>query len=188
MKNEALELLLNRRSIRKYKPEQITDEELDALVKVAVNTPSHRNTRRYHFTVIQDKELIQRMSKLIRNIMLNSGDPSRVEKAKQEGYCPFFHAPTVIFVSGELDKSFHVHTDCGIAVGNIVAAATVKGLGTCIVASSLFMFDCEEGKEIKELLGIPENYRAICSISVGYPDGPTPEPPETKENLVNYIR
>jgi len=52
MSNEAVKLLQERRSIRSFDPNrQISEEDLQALIKVAVNTPSAHNRQKYHFTV-----------------------------------------------------------------------------------------------------------------------------------------
>jgi nitroreductase len=190
MENKAIKLLQDRRSIRSIDPErQISEEELQELVKVALNTPSAHNRQLYHFSVVQDAALLEHMADLIRQQMLKGNEAQR-QKASAPGFSPLHHAPTVIFVSGELSASSYVQTDCGIGVGLVTAAATQMGLATCITGSSLFMFDSEEGSELKKTLQIPDSYKAICAIAVGYLKGEAPQPPEKKpaEELVSYVR
>lgn len=190
MENNAVKLLQERRSIRSIDPErQITEEELQELVKVALNSPSAHNRQLFHFSVVQDAALLDHMADLIRQQMLQGSEEQR-KKASAPGYSPLHHAPTVIFVSGQLTASSYIHTDCGIAAGLITAAATEMGLATCITGSSLFMFNSDEGAELKKTLQIPENYQTICTIAVGYRKGDMPQPPAKKsaDELITYVR
>ena len=190
MTNEAVKLLQERRSIRSIDPDrQISEEDLQDLVKVALNTPSAHNRQLYHFTVVQDAALLEHMAELIRQQMMK-GDEAQRQKASAPGYSPLHHAPTVIFVSGELSASSYIQTDCGIGVGLIVAAAEQMGLASCVTGSSLFMFQSDEGAELKKILHIPENYKTVCTIALGYCKGDKPAPPEKKsaEELLTYVR
>ena len=59
MKNPEVETLLEeRRSVRTFRPEQISEEELQSIVKVITDVPTHHNTQLVHFTVVQDKALL----------------------------------------------------------------------------------------------------------------------------------
>lgn len=190
MSIENVKLLQERRSIRTFDPErQITEDELQAILKVALNTPSAHNRQKYHFTVVQDAALLEHMAELIRQQML-LGDEAQVKKASAPGYSPLHHAPTIIFITGELSSSFHVQTDCGIAAGLISAAAEELGLGACITGSSLFMFKSDEGADLKKTLQIPDNYQTVCTVALGYLKGDKPEPPAKKsaEELLSYVR
>ena len=184
---QALKLIQERRSIRSFEDQQITEEELQALVKVAVNTPSAHNKQLFHFSVVQDRELINGISETIRQKMLK-GDEASVAKASAPGYTPLYFAPTAIFISGDLKSGFNVQTDCGIAAGLLLAAAEVMGLGAIMTNSSLFMFDGESGEELKAKIGIPEGYQAIGAVLVGYRKGDKPQAKARKEDLVSYIR
>ena len=190
MSNEAVKLLQERRSIRNLDPErQIPEETLQEILKVALNTPSAHNRQKYHFSVVQDAALLEHMADLIRQQMLQ-GDEAQRKKASAPGYSPLHHAPTVIFVSGELSASSYVQTDCGIGVGLIVAAAEELGLSTCVTGSSLFMFRSDEGADLKKTLQIPDNYQTVCTVALGYRKGDKPEPPAKKsaEELLTYVR
>ena len=190
MSNHAVELLQERRSIRTIDPDrQIPEDVLQELVKVALNTPSAHNRQKYYFTVVQNAELLEHMAELIRQQML-LGDEAQRQKASAPGYSPLHHAPTVIFISGELSASSYVQTDCGIGAGLIVAAAEQMGLASCVTGSSLFMFQSDEGAELKKTLHIPENYQTVCTVALGYLKGDKPAPPAKKsaEELLSYVR
>lgn len=190
MENNAVKLLQERRSIRTLDPDrQIPEEALQELLKVALNTPSAHNRQLYHFSVVQNAALLDHMADLIRQQMLLGNETQR-QKASAPGYSPLHHAPTVIFVSGELTASSYIQTDCGIGVGLIVAAAEEMGLATCVTGSSLFMFNSDEGADLKKTLQIPENYKSICAIAIGYRKGDKPAPPAKKspEELLAFVR
>lgn len=185
---EGLELLLERRSVRNLDGDkQLPEEVLQEIVKAAVNSPSAHNKQLFHFTVVQDKALLDEMAESIRQNMLK-GTPEQVAKANKPGYSPLHHAPTVIFISGALDTGFNVHTDCGIAAGMIIAAATELGVSSCMTGSSLFMFKGESGQALKARLGIPAEYQAVGGVALGYLKGDKPAFPGRKDDLVNYVR
>lgn len=190
MSNNAVDMLKERRSIRSFDPDrQIPEEILQELIQVALNTPSAHNRQKYHFTVVQDAALLEHMADLIRQQMLQ-GDEAQQKKASAPGYSPLHHAPTVIFVTGELSASFHTQTDCGIGVGLLAAAAEHLGLASCITGSSLFMFKSDEGAQLRETLQIPEGYQTVCTIALGYRKGDKPAVPAKKsaDELITYVR
>ena len=59
--NETIKTLLNRRSIRKYKEEQIKDEELKAVLEAGMYAPSARNRQSPLFVAVQDKEILKKL-------------------------------------------------------------------------------------------------------------------------------
>lgn len=185
--NETLKVIASRRSVRCYKPEQITDEEIHQIIDAAINAPSARNQQKWHFTVIQDKSVIDRMAEVFRANARNSGDPRTAELLGSPDYHVFHHAPTVILVSCDSEAMF-VEMDCGIAVENICLAAESLGIGSCIIGLSRFIVESEEGRDLLQGLGMPEGYGHICTVSLGYPDGEKPQMPERNREVVNYIR
>lgn len=190
MSNCAVQALKDRRSIRSYDPDrQIPEEYLQEILQVARNSPTAHNNQKHHFTVVQDPALLEHMADLIRQVMLNGGEEQRA-KASQPGYSPLHHAPTVIVITGDLDSSFNVQTDCGIAAGMISAAAEHLGLSACVVGSSVFMFKTGESAQLKKTLLIPESYKAVCTVTLGYLQGDKPQPPAKKsaEELISYVR
>ncbi len=190
MSDPAVTALQERRSIRTIDPDrQVPEQVLQDLLKVAMNSPTAHNRQKYHFTVVQDAALLDHMADLIRQQML-LGDEAQRKKASAPDYSPLHHAPTVIFITGELGSSFHVHTDCGVAAGLIVAAATELGLASCVTGSSLFMFKSEEGADLRARLQIPEGYQTVCTVALGYLKGDKPPVPAKKsaEELLTYVR
>lgn len=186
MLNETLMVIKKRRSIRKYKTEQIKDSELQAILNTAIYAPNAINQQKWHFTVIQDKSLLNTMVNIIKENIMKSGTDLLIERVNTPDYNTFHHAPTVILISG--DKNAHcIQIDCGMAAQNITLAAESLNIGSCVIASSGFLFASEKGNSLREVLGIPEMYNHICTVALGYKDE-LPEAPTRNKDVFNYIK
>lgn len=186
MQNATLKVIRNRRSIRQYKPEQISDEEVQAIIEAAVYAPTAINLQDWHFSVVQNAALLAKMRKIIKENMLNSGNPGMAERAQTPGYTAFHNAPTVIFLSAKEDSRF-AQIDCGIAAENIALAAESLNIGSCIMTSSANLFMNDTSGEISRELGIPAGYKQICAVTLGYKaEHPTVAP--RRDGTVNYIK
>lgn len=187
MSNETLKVILNRRSIRKYNKEQISEWELGEILKAAIYAPSARNQQEWHFSVIQNEDLLGKIKDLLKEYMINSGVPFMVERASAPGFVGFYDAPTVIIVSAKND-AFQRLIDCGIAAENIALAAEAVGVGSCILTSSQLLFDHEVNGGLSKELGIPEGYSHVCTVTLGYKDGELPRAAPRSEGLVTIIK
>lgn len=185
--NETLKVIKGRRSIRKYKAEQITDFELKEILDAAIYAPNAMNQQKWHFTVIQDKKMLDRMVNIIKGNIMNSGNEFLLERVSEPDYNTFHNAPTVILISAAA-KARLVQIDCGLAAQNITLASESQNIGSCVIASSSFLFASEKANEIKKELGIPDGYNHICTIALGYKDGEIPESPLRNRDVINYIK
>ena len=170
--NETLKVLKERRSIRKYKAEQIKDSELDLILEAGTWAPTGKGQQSPVMVVVQDKETISYMSKLNAQIQ---GNP----KAD-----PFYGAPTVVVVlaDGENPNWF---ADGSLVMGNLMNAAHSIGVGSCWINRARELFDMPERKELLKKWGLEETYRGVGNCILGYADGPAPAP---KPRKADYIR
>lgn len=187
MTNETLKTIHRRRSIRKYKPDQINDAELQQILDAALYAPSARNQQAWHFSVIQNEALLSKMRATMKENMLNSGNEFFVGRASAPGFVALYNAPTVIIISAD-EKAGQTQIDCGIVVENIALAAESLNIGSCILTSSELLFSTDQDGELKRELGIPEGYRHVCGITLGYKDCEQPAAAPRKENLVTLIK
>jgi nitroreductase len=178
---------MNRRSIRKYKAGQIGDAELEAIMEAAIHAPSAMNQQKWHFTVVQDPAVLAGLAATINEQLLKSGISFFVERAKNPEFNVFHHAPTVIFITAD-EKAHFVDFDCGAAAENIAVAAESLGIGSCIIGMPGVLFDSEEAGKIRQELGIPEGYKFIVSIALGYRDITRPPVPPKNRDVTNYIK
>ena len=168
--NETLNVLKERRSIRKYKAEQITDAELDAILEAGTWAASGKGLQPAVMVVVQDQETISYMSRLNAEIQ---GKP---------GTDPFYGAPTVVVVLADGENPNWV-ADGSLVLGNLMTAAWSLGVGSCWINRARELFDMPEGKALLEKWGLPERYRGVGNCILGYAD----EEPVAKERLNGRI-
>jgi len=184
--NEALQVIYNRRSIRKYKNDPIPAAEMKEILTAAINAPNAGNQQQWHFAVIQNPVLFDKIKSIMKENMLNSGIQFLMERASEPGFIPFFNAPAMIIISGD-EKAKFIGIDCGAAAQNIALAAESLNIGSCLMTSSEFLFAGEKGNELKKELGIPEGYRHVVAVTLGYKDGENPPAKPRKNELIHYF-
>ena len=183
--NETMKNLLNRRSTRAYKLEQIKDDELSMILEGGRFAPSAINEQPWHFTVIQNKELLNRINEACKAALIKS-DQRFAERAKEEDFSVFYNSPTLIIVSGD-EKTVAPQIDCALALGNMFLAAEAIGIGSCWIHAIAGILNSEDGAELRKELKIPQEHIAYCSGAFGY-KAMESTAPERKENTVSIIR
>jgi len=168
--NETIKTLLERRSIRKFKPERIKEEELNAILDAGMYAPSGANQQSALFVVIQDKETLKKLSAMNAAVLGKDFDP-------------YYGAPTVILVFADKSKISPVE-DASLALGNMFNAAASLGIGSCWVHRAKQMFETTEGKDFLRKWGVPGNFIGVGSCILGYPDGKHPKAAPRKDNFV----
>ena len=158
MNNPVLDAIADRRSIRSYKNEKITAEQIDILLKAAQQSPSARNAQPWHFTVLQNPEIFAEIN---------------AETAKvlgQEAKDIFNGAPLTIFIS--CDASYRWgRIDCGIAVQTIALAAHSIGLGSVILGRPDHALIGPRADYFRKRLKFPDSYDFAVAIAIGVPAG-----------------
>ena len=185
--NETLKVINHRRSIRTFKREQISESELQALLEAAIHAPSAMNQQKWHFTVVQDKALLDLMVDIVKENIAKLGNEFFMKRASAPGYHTFHNAPTVIMISGD-QKAMAIQIDCGAAAENILIAAESLNLGACIMSSPGLLFMSEKGNGLRSRLGIPDGYNHVCAVAVGYKSGDSPPMPPRNMDVVSYVR
>lgn len=166
--------LLERRSSRMYKSEQITDEELKTVLEAGKYAPSAMNRQSSVMVVLQDKEAIARLSRMNAAIMNSDKDP-------------FYGAPTVIIVLGDRNNRNAVQ-DGSLVMGNLMNAAHAIGLGSCWINRAYEEFETEEGKALLASWGVKGDLIGIGHCILGYPLDLPKEAAPRKKDWVYCIR
>jgi len=185
--NETIKTILGRRSVRSYSSEQIKDEKLELILKAGLYAPSAHNQQSWHFTVIQDKEVIDNLNKASKEEMLKIDDEHLINRASDESFHLFYNAPTVIVVSGEKSAIAPI-IDCSAAIQNMLLAAESVDIGTCWIGLVTPLFKSERAQEFANLFGIPDGYELYFAVAAGYKTVENVQPAPRRENTVNYIR
>ena len=164
--NEVLEVIKNRRSIRKFQEKAIDDEKINIILEAGRWAPSFANTQPWEFIVVKDKKI-------------------KEELVVATAHDSIAQAPIsiVVIVDPEIDRIHHIE-DGAIATQNMALAAYSLGLGCFWVG----VLNTASEIKIKEILGIPETYRVISILPIGYPaEFPKKGRKELKE-IVHYER
>lgn len=185
--NETIKTLLSRRSTRMYKQEQLKDEELNTILKTGMFAPSAMNQQSWYFTVIQNKELLNKINEVCKSIFLKSGNRTFEERAKSKSFNVFYNAPTLIIVSG-YEKAIAPQIDCAVALENMFLAAESMNIASCWIHAITSFSDTEEGSALLKELNIPEGYSVFGSGAFGYKASGTDNIAPRRENVVNIIK
>ena len=172
--SNAIENMLNRRSIRKYKQDPIAEEILNQILQAGTYAPTGMNKQAPIIIAVTNREMRDRLSKMNAAVMGTDTDP-------------FYGAPVVLVVLANKEVRTALY-DGSLVMGNLMLAAHELGIGSCWIHRAKEMFETEEGKAILKDLGIEGNYEGVGNCILGYADCPAPEARPRKENYVYYIR
>jgi nitroreductase len=184
--NQTIQAIKNRRSIKSYQQQQIGDVELETILEAGRLAPNAMNMQQWHFSVIQNEAVLDNMVSIIKENIMSSCIQPLIQRASTPGYHTFHHAPTVVMISGD-EKSKFIQIDCGAAAQNMALAAESLNIGSCVMTSPELLFNSDKGKALKKELGIPEGYKFVCALSLGYKQDQPVQPPRNKE-VVTYIK
>ena len=175
--NETIENLKTRRSIRKFKDEQISDEDLKIILETGTYAPTGRGAQSPKIVVIQNPETIKEFSAWNRSFF-----PVDVP----EDMDPLYGAKTLLIVLA--NSEFPTYIEDGSSVlAVLVNAAHAVGVGSCWIHRAREEFASEKGKALLKKWGIPETYEGIGHVVLGYPDMEAPEPLARKEDYIHYV-
>lgn len=174
MEKDFLEIIRTRRSYRSYQPEQITDEQLNAVLEAGTYAPTSRGLQSPFIVAIQNEDLKVRLAQMNAEIMGVTTNP-------------YYDAPTYVLVFVPSDAPNGIQ-DASLVMENMMLAAHAQGLGSCWIHREREMFATEEGKELMKQWGLPEGLVGIAALALGYPNGePSPAKPR-KEGYTRVIR
>lgn len=167
--DNIMDVIKSRRSIRKYLDKPVSREIIDKLIEAAKWAPSGMNEQPWGFIVVQDKALIKELSdRAIPYInKLIEGNPKYIrykKRMKVKDFSIFYYAPAVVMVLGRTD-AFSYQNDCAMAAQNLMLAASSMGIGSCWIG---MMNVLNEDKWFREKFQVPDNYRVIAPLALGY--------------------
>ena len=152
--SDMIELLRNRRSIRKFSLEKVAPDTVDLLIEALLRAPSSRGINPWEFVVVDDAGLLARLS-----------------RSKDHGSEFLENAPLAIVVCADSTRSDVWIEDCAIASIIVQLAALSLGLGSCWVQIRNRQHDGGRTAEefIRELLALPEHIKVESIIGIGHP-------------------
>lgn len=171
--NEVLKCLKERRSIRKYKNEQIREKELNLILEAGTYAATGMGLQSPIMVVVQDPDTLARLSKMNAAVAGVNKDP-------------FYGAPTVVIVLADRSRDTYLQ-DGSLVMGNLMNAAYSIGVDSCWINRAKEVFDTEEGKELLRKWGIEGDYAGIGNCILGYRDCELPQAKSRKENYIYRV-
>jgi nitroreductase len=157
MKSDFLEILHERKSVRQYSDQKVTEEQLETLVRAGMAAPSAVNRQPWFFFAINDRVLLDELG-------------NRLPYAKM-----LLQAPAAIVVCGNMERALDAWQqefwiqDCSAATQNTLLAAESMGLGSVWTA----VYPATDRIEIvRKVLILPSHLIPLNVLPIGYPDGP----------------
>ena len=172
-RNETLENLKTRRSIRAYQDSVPDMNLLKQVIEAGTYAPTGKGSQSPIIVAVTDRETRDYLSKLNAGIMGTSGDP-------------FYGAPAVLVVLADKSVPTYLY-DGSLVMGNLLNAAHAVGLGSCWIHRAKEVFDSEEGKALLKKWGIEGDYEGIGNCIIGYPAQEAPQPKPRKADYVYYV-
>ena len=158
--------LKTRHSVRKFKDEVVSKDDLEKILETATYAPTGLGLQSPKILVIQRKDIIEEL---------------------EEDYDPFFKTSTLIIVLANSEIPTCVE-DGSLVIGNILNAAHAIGVGGCWIHRAREEFDSLQGKELLKVWGIPEKYIGIGHVILGYPaDDFEPKITPRKDDYIVYL-
>jgi len=187
----TLKVIQDRRSIREYTDEPVSDQDLDMILEAARQAPSGENAQPWRYVIVKDPETRKKMgaiagggsgrrftaefvTKKMQERFTGLQDEAKKRAAFEKltsGQVSTFlaDAPIDIVVCGKKDV-WDLPYDTSAAIENMLLMVTALGLGACWVIAPCI--DIRDEQRIKILLGLPEELKAVSIISVGHPTRP----------------
>lgn len=185
-KDVVVENIMNRRSIRSYKPEQIKDEDLEQILECGIYAPSGLNKQSWEVRVIQDPDLISEINNGFVKYAAGLQMEGSASRSQQPGFSVFHGAPTVILVAS--NDGTYSPVDCGLLGENILLSAEAMDIGTCVVGGVTEYLNTKEAKEnIVPKFKLSEGYKPLYCIVMGYKNE-SPKAPARDKSKIQYIK
>ena len=176
MKNETLNTLLTRRSCRNFKPDMITEEELQAVIEAGTYAPSGKGMQAGMIIAVTNKQIRDMISTV--NCKIGGW---------ADGFDPFYGAPVILIVLADKTVPTHV-CDGSLVAGNMLNAAASLGLGSIRINRAKQEFDSDFGKSILKELGIEGEWEGIGHVALGYADEGGEKPAAPRKDSVHWIK
>ena len=151
MTEEMLDLIRKRRTIRRFTEENVSEEQVDTLLEMAMCAPNRLNGQPWHFVVIRDKELQKQIA-----------DTYQVRPYVEQ-------APVVIAIGANPAESATWMMDISAAAENLLLAATAMGLGGAWFGAPGTVLWHQTEDLLREALSIPPHIRIPTMLAIGHP-------------------
>lgn len=167
--NPVVKTIMERRSIRKYQDRPVDRAQMDTILRCGLNAPNGMNRQDWAVRVVDNPDFLNGITSLFLEKMGERG----AQMASEPGWRNMFrNAPTVVFIAAPEGGDLNV----GLLGENMILAAWSMGIGSCCLGGPVAFMRDETAAPYVERLKLPEGYRLVYAIGMGYAD----ESPEAK--------
>lgn len=171
------ESIITRRSTRKYLDKEVSQELLEKIIETGRYAPSGGNSQSNHFLVIQNKQIIDHLVKMVERAFFQMeitenmyrSLQNSINLSKKGGYVFCYNAPVLIIVANKKDYGNN-QADCALALENMMLEANELDLGSCYINQLKWLNEDQKILSYLQSLGMNEDERVYGSLIVGYPD------------------
>ena len=168
----VIKTIMDRRSIRQYKPQAVNRDTMQIILKCGINAPNGMNKQSWEVRVVDNPDYINGVTELYKK-----ANPKAAEDPSFKNM--FRNAPTVVFIANAPPY------DCSqIDCGNMILAAQSMGIGSCCLGGPARFMKSPEAAEYLKKLNFSEGYELLYCIAFGYPD----EAPAAKPRKAEKVR
>ena len=173
----TFENIITRRSTRKYLDKEVSQELLEKIIETGRYAPSGGNSQSNHFLVIQNKQIIDHLVKMVERAFsqmeitenMYRSLQNSINLSKKGGYVFCYNAPVLIIVANKKDYGNN-QADCALALENMMLEANELDLGSCYINQLKWLNENQKILSYLQSLGMNEDERVYGSLIVGYPD------------------
>lgn len=186
--NTVMRTILERRSTRTFDASKKVEESaLTEIVKAGAYAPSAMNRQAWHFTVVENGELLSRLNAAVKARAATDEQERIRARAADNEYCFYYRAPALIIVSMS-DEALFPREDAGCAMQNMMIAATALGLGTCWI-NQLGNGASEDAgvRAVLDEMNVPKENKVYAALAVGYALGHAPMK-DRAHGTVNFVK
>ncbi len=161
-KNQVIETIMARRSIRKYKPQPVNRDTMKMILECGINAPNGQNKQSWEVRVVDSPELMAEACKAM--VAANPDVDAQFVKGCFRG------APTMVFIANDPSYDFSP-VDCGLLAENMILSAWSMGVGSIALGSPVrFLENKPETAAFMQKLGFSDGYKLILCVGFGYAD------------------
>lgn len=152
--NEILEMIRTRRSVKRYKPDNVPEGLIDQVIEAGLYAPSGLNRQETIIVAVTDPETRDRLSRANASVMGMDSDP-------------FYGAPAVLVVLAKKDCMTGLY-DGSLVMSNLMLAAHALGLGSSWIHRAKETFEMPEWKQWLRSIGVEGEYEGVGNCILGY--------------------
>lgn len=175
VKNEVMNTILHRRSIRKFQSRPLEKEKMADIIKCGVYAPNGKGLQSWEVRIVDNPGFLVEMDSVY-SCFMKRNEMKTVQQAA-------YGAPVLVFIA--YDTTYDLsQVDCGLLGGNMMLAASSMGIGSCCLGGICRFFNAPEGLELLKRLDFPDTHRLLYAIAFGYPD----EMPKAKTRNMEKVK